>query len=133
MTAERWEKIKNIFDSALDYSRPGERDSFLDQACADETDLRQEVNRLLGEFEKAGNFLDQPIAFPGQALAAGDLICGRYRISQLLGCGGMGEVYQAYDELLKEPIALKTLREEFSRNETALRQFQKEVRLARKV
>ena len=34
---------------------------------------------------------------------------GRYEIRHLLGVGGMGEVYLAYDSLLQRPIALKVL------------------------
>ena len=39
----------------------------------------------------------------------GDKLAGRYRIVSLIGEGAIGEVYEAYDEALGEPIALKTL------------------------
>ena len=41
-------------------------------------------------------------------LESGDLL-GRYRIDALLGMGGMGAVYRAYDPTLKRPLAIKIL------------------------
>ena len=70
---------------------------------------------------------------PAGSLAPGELVAGRYRIVRLIGRGGMGEVYEAYDQFLKEPIALKTLRVELVRKIGVLPRFQKEVQLARKV
>ena len=43
-------------------------------------------------------------------LAAGTTL-GRYRIDALIGTGGMGAVYRAYDTVLKRPLAIKVLRE----------------------
>ena len=40
----------------------------------------------------------------------GDKLAGRYRIVTLIGEGAIGEVYEAFDEALAEPLALKTLR-----------------------
>ena len=36
---------------------------------------------------------------------------GRYRIDAMIGAGGMGEVYRAYDTTLRRPLAIKVLRE----------------------
>jgi tetratricopeptide (TPR) repeat protein len=67
------------------------------------------------------------------SLAEGELVANRYRIVRLLGRGGMGEVYEARDELLNEAIALKTLRADLAEDEAFVSRFQKEIRLARKV
>src|SRR5215467_2661839 len=63
----------------------------------------------------------------------GRLIADRYRIIALLGKGGMGEVYRADDLTLGQPVALKFLPEDATRDETVLERFHNEVRTARRV
>ncbi len=61
----------------------------------------------------------------------------RYRIDQLLGFGGMGAVYKAWDTELEIPVALKVIRPEVARDpalaEQLDRRFKRELLLARKV
>ncbi|MGN6371051.1 MAG: four helix bundle protein, partial [Phycisphaerae bacterium] len=64
---------------------------------------------------------------------AGTMVAGRYRIIELLGRGGMGEVYRADDITLNASIALKFLPALFGQDQTWLERFKNEVRLARQV
>jgi tetratricopeptide (TPR) repeat protein/TolB-like protein/tRNA A-37 threonylcarbamoyl transferase component Bud32 len=74
---------------------------------------------------------------PGQAscpnFGIGELIAGRYKILRLIGEGGMGEVYEAEDLLLRERVALKTIRQASARDEKVVERFKREIQLARKV
>jgi len=63
----------------------------------------------------------------------GDLLCNRFRVVRLIARGGMGELYEAEDLVLGEPIALKTIRTEIAADERARQRFRREVQLARKV
>ncbi|HJX28846.1 MAG TPA: protein kinase, partial [Thermoanaerobaculia bacterium] len=69
----------------------------------------------------------------GPAFAAGALLAGRYRIVRFIARGGMGDVYEVDDLELQERVALKTIRPEVARDETAIERFRREIQLARKV
>ena len=63
------------------------------------------------------------------ALSLGSSL-GRYRISAVLGAGGMGEVYRAQDERLGRDVAIKVLRQEVSDDPDLQRRFAVEARSA---
>ncbi len=63
---------------------------------------------------------------------AGTILAGRYRILGLIGQGGMGEVYRAFDQILSQTVALKFLAAG-ELDEAALVRFRNEVRVARQV
>ena len=65
--------------------------------------------------------------------APGAKIAGRYRIVNLIGEGAIGEVYEAFDEALGEPMALKTCTRRSPRTRSRSRGFRREIQLARKV
>jgi serine/threonine protein kinase len=67
------------------------------------------------------------------ALAPGVIIAGRYRVVNLLGKGGMGEVYRADDLTLNQPVAMKFLPRKLASDQDALARFHSEVRVARNV
>jgi eukaryotic-like serine/threonine-protein kinase len=55
---------------------------------------------------------------------------GPYSLGERLGAGGMGEVYQAYDERLDRWVAVKLIRPEATESETARERFRREARAA---
>ena len=59
MTPERWQQVKEIFNSAITH-RPEERSSFISQACSGDEELRSEVESLIASHEQSGSFIDQP-------------------------------------------------------------------------
>jgi len=60
-------------------------------------------------------------------LTAGQRI-GHYKISSLIGSGGMGDVYLAHDTRLGRNVALKLLPSSFTRDEERVRRFAQEAR-----
>ncbi len=136
MTPERWRQIDGLFQAALE-QEPAERAVFLWEVCAADEDLRKEVEYLIScddqqeclidapAFEVAASFLapNQPELAIGQSV-------GHYKVLELLGTGGMGEVYLAEDERLRRRIALKLLPADFTVDETRVQRFQQEARSA---
>jgi eukaryotic-like serine/threonine-protein kinase len=111
----RWQQVEKICQSALDLEE-GRRRAFVEQACGGDQELRQEVESLL-KFESCGDhFIQQPALEVAAKMVAqekpGSLIgqrLGSYQILSLLGAGGMGEVYLAYDPRLDRRVAIKLL------------------------
>jgi serine/threonine protein kinase/tetratricopeptide (TPR) repeat protein len=68
----------------------------------------------------------------GPTLRIGEVIAQRYQIIRFLGRGGMGEVYEAQDRMLRDRIAIKIVRPRVASAHAASR-FKREIQLARKV
>ena len=62
------------------------------------------------------------------AIAPGSDFGPRYRIEALLGQGGMGRVYKAYDKDIDRTVAIKVVREGFVGDEHALKRFKQELK-----
>jgi eukaryotic-like serine/threonine-protein kinase len=130
MTSERRKQVEQLYHAAL-VRAAGERASYLDTACAGDAALRREVDSLLAEQVVAANGLvddptrtDRASELGGRGLtplAPGSQL-GPYRIQSLLGSGGMGHVYKAFDPRLRRNVAIKLARERFGER------FDREVR-----
>src|SRR2546422_320100 len=66
-------------------------------------------------------------------LKVGSAFGPRYQIIRLLGSGGMGQVYLAWDQELAESVALKVIRPEYASNADADARFKRELSVARQV
>jgi len=71
---------------------------------------------------------------PGvMTFARGNLLAGRYQIKRFVAHGGMGEVYEAYDNLGRKKVALKTVLCATSDSPRAIHKLVEEVRNAQRV
>ena len=98
-------------------------------------DLKEKAALVDYMMAASGAAATQRIAsVPTTALSPGALFAGRYEVKEILGAGGMGVVYRAFDRELREPVAIKTLRPEaMAGGSMALERFKQEIRLARRI
>ncbi|HXU08416.1 MAG TPA: serine/threonine-protein kinase, partial [Blastocatellia bacterium] len=137
MTPERWQRVEEVLQAALDLPE-SERPAHLASVCSDDIELQREALSLLEAHEQAGDFLEQPaIEQDAHVLLGDDWYNGRiadeigpYEIIRRLGRGGMGEVYLAGDRRLSRMVALKVLPPYFVSDDARLRRFQTEARAA---
>src|SRR5712691_4969485 len=105
-------------------------------------DLKEKAALVEYMMAASGSAATQPIAsvptavraVGGDQLRPGAMFAGRYEVKEIVGAGGMGVVYRAFDRELQEPVAIKTLRPEAMAGGTAaLERFKQEIRLARRI
>jgi non-specific serine/threonine protein kinase/serine/threonine-protein kinase len=131
MTPERWQKVKDCFDRALD--RPlEERAGFLEAVAREDAALAEEVERLLAANASAGDFLETPAAevVDLRPLAPLPERIGPYEIERELGHGGMGTVYLASRSAdgFRRTVAVKLVRRGMD-SEYILGRFRSERRI----
>jgi Tfp pilus assembly protein PilF len=140
LTPEQFARLRQWFDEAVDLPPP-ECEAFVENIRRNEGDaMAEELARLLAASDKSSgtptDTISRALAPAGYgetpAFREGEVVLGRFRIVRLLGRGGMGEVYEAYDQELG-PVALKTIRRDMFGDPALLRRFKQEVQLARQV
>jgi tetratricopeptide (TPR) repeat protein len=109
-------RIKELFARALD-APPGERAALLEREAAGDNELIREVESLLRAHDAPGSFLTGPSAqMRVEALSATDEHLGErigaYRLAELIGSGGMGDVFKAVrdDDQYRAEVAIKLMR-----------------------
>ncbi len=133
MDSDRWKKIEEIFQAALELSG-GEREKFVREECGDDENLRREVEKYIARFETEDSFLESPVWTDSQFLQSqvkrdiassledaesaqvvesfvGRQI-GAYRLVKELGKGGMGIVYlgERADGEFSQKVAIKLIK-----------------------
>jgi serine/threonine protein kinase/tetratricopeptide (TPR) repeat protein len=134
MEHKNWQLVEELFHNALELSGE-ERASYLNQTCSGDPSLRAEVESLIRALEQKPDLIEQPALNFGLRVlaksAAGDSLVGKvfgsYEILSLLGKGGMGEVYLAYDSRLDRKVALKFLSSSLIDDHWAKRRLVKEA------
>ena len=151
------DSIERIFGLTLNLP-PAERAAFLDYICCNAPEVRKAVEELLLEDDCAGSFLKKPILSPASTCATtlqvvptselvgpgfksktfrfkpGDTVASRFVVLRFIARGGMGEVYEVEDRLLRGAhVALKVILPGIASDADTSRWFEQEVLLARKI
>lgn len=134
MNTDRWERVQDIFEAALE-QKTDDRAAFLQVICGHDVELWSEVDGLLTADVEAKDFLQEPPIATSPESPEEDTASrmigkriGRYHIHGLIASGGMGIVYEAVQEQPHRTVALKVMRRGIA-SRSALRRFQYEAQI----
>jgi serine/threonine protein kinase/Flp pilus assembly protein TadD len=147
MASEVRQTVEDIFQAVCELA-PAQRSAHLDRACADDQELRREIEELLKFYDAGETFLEKPALQDAarqlanrlsnsddqsetgaDTLREGDWMLGPYRILDQLGKGGMGVVYLAEDTRDGKQVAIKVLPKEVDLDQDRLARFSREGRM----
>ncbi len=135
MTREQHRRAGEIFDQIAGLAPPLQQE-YLDAACGSDSELRLHILELVEADRRADqSFLARPaIELAADMLANQTLVpgtqLGTYRIVSLIGAGGMGTVYEAFDTRLERKVAVKVLPAAFVADSGRVQRFRQEARAA---
>lgn len=110
-----WERLGDLFDAAVDLPAP-DQERFLDKACAGDPELRRELDLMLSG--ATPSLIASTVEEAAAGLSQNDLPdpllntwLGPYRVTTLIGRGGMGAVYRAVreDDQFRKEVAIKVI------------------------
>jgi eukaryotic-like serine/threonine-protein kinase len=152
------QRIQVVFLAASEIEGPAERAKFLDGACDGNADLRSRVEALLRAHNESDSLLDKTALAPQDhaptiayesGAAADDEVplgflapatrpdslgrIGHYEVLQVLGQGGFGIVFRAFDDVLHRVVAVKVLSPQMAATSPARKRFLREARSSAQV
>lgn len=116
MDTARWERIQELFNAAVELPESA-RMSYVASSCGDDAELVAVVVSMLNEERTSGSVLDRDISAIANTILDDDTrlppqtTFGPYRITSVLGSGGMGVVYLAERDDIGSRAAVKILRD----------------------
>lgn len=152
MSPERWRKVKQLFQSAIELDGPA-RGAFVTEACLNDPEIATIVESMIAAHESDPSFLERPLVCTAEQLEGAlgsspawsslrgqstetvadahhplSIRIGQYHIRRAIATGGMGTVYEATQENPRRVVALKLMKRGIP-SRSALRRFKYESQI----
>ena len=126
MNTSQWQTAFRIFNAAREL--PADEQRRFVEAESSDPEITQRVFDQLKALEDDEDESGQGL--PASTIDRAGALVGRYRVTSLLGRGGMGEVYAASDAELGRQVALKFLLPQSIGDASAVKRFIREAKAA---
>src|ERR1700751_5099891 len=130
--AERWQQVDSLFQRSLE-GEAAEYAVFLSEACEDDLELHNEVERWLSHSNRTLGLLKTPVEKAARELTFVGRRIGSYVLLSVLGEGGGGRVFLAAraDEQYQQFVAIKLMHAGLWQSETMCGDFNVSARFWR--